>query len=348
MIQDPFPAHIRNDGTVQSVSEHCRGAAAIAGADLKGVSLNNTGYLAGLLHDLGKYTDEFRNYITRAAQGEKVVRGSVNHTFSGTRFIFEHYRDRAEVLDVLTKDLIGYAVGGHHEPFDCVKSDGSNGFQYRCEKEGIHYSKAVQSFETHCAAEEELTLLYEKSQREISEKIEEIKAILNTTETVQQQMGELAYYCGILARLVQSAVVDGDRLDTAAFMDDRSLCPGEKSTDSSVWERAALCRRKNQCAGLHKRCQQGAERNLRSMPAGGRTAARHLSALCTNRFRKDIERASLCPGACCEMGKEEADFYFSAAQHPGTKCQRHTRLYQRPEPDPRAPLQCSGAGGHRR
>ena len=237
MRQDPFPAHIRNDGTEQSVSEHCRGAASIAGADLKGVSLNNTGYLAGLLHDLGKYTDEFREYITRASRGEKVVRGSVNHTFSGTRFILEQYRDRAEVLDVLTKDVIAYAVGGHHEPFDCVNRDGSNGFEYRCEKEGIHYSEAVQSFETYCATEEELNFLYEKSQEEISEKIEKIKTILNTEKSVQQQMGELAYYCGILARLVQSAVADGDRLDTAAFMEGRPLRAEGQSTDLSVWER---------------------------------------------------------------------------------------------------------------
>ena len=49
-------------------------------------------YLAGLLHDLGKCKEEFRQYLEAAARGDEAIRGSVNHTFAAVRYILEHYR----------------------------------------------------------------------------------------------------------------------------------------------------------------------------------------------------------------------------------------------------------------
>ena len=49
-----FTAHIRQDASgrcVQSAAEHCRNAAAHAGACLRSVGLEEAGALVGLLHD---------------------------------------------------------------------------------------------------------------------------------------------------------------------------------------------------------------------------------------------------------------------------------------------------------
>lgn len=85
-----YPAHILTlqDGTkkMQTVAEHCRNSAGIAAGCLQPVALQKVGYLAGLLHDMGKYTAEYRTYLNRAVAGEPVRVGSVIHTRSGAVF----------------------------------------------------------------------------------------------------------------------------------------------------------------------------------------------------------------------------------------------------------------------
>ena len=68
ITMEKYLAHIRRDDfdqiiAVQPVSQHCRNAAAHSSAALEPVSLSASGYLAGLVHDLGKYTEVFLSYI---------------------------------------------------------------------------------------------------------------------------------------------------------------------------------------------------------------------------------------------------------------------------------------------
>ena len=84
-----YLAHIRRDGEgktqeVQTVGEHQRKAAEYAAAALEGVSLGAGAYLAGLVHDTGKYTARFQDYLAKG----KGKRGTVNHSFAGVRDTF--------------------------------------------------------------------------------------------------------------------------------------------------------------------------------------------------------------------------------------------------------------------
>ena len=79
---DPFPAHIRRTDKTevrQSVSDHNRQTGQYAWDALAVVNLGGVAKLAGLLHDMGKYTARYRKYIEDAVSGvNPVVRGSVN------------------------------------------------------------------------------------------------------------------------------------------------------------------------------------------------------------------------------------------------------------------------------
>ena len=59
-----YIAHYRKqDETFQSLEEHLLGVSKMAGAFASKVGLKKQGELIGLLHDLGKYSAEFQNYL---------------------------------------------------------------------------------------------------------------------------------------------------------------------------------------------------------------------------------------------------------------------------------------------
>lgn len=156
-----FPAHIRKgeDGAqeIQTVAEHCRGAARYAAECLSDIGLSQSAYLSGLLHDLGKATEPFRAYITAAASGENVRRGTVVHTFAGARALLERYHGpEPATYDDITCELLAFAIGAHHGLFDCVGEKRASGFQHRLLSHDGEYRESMQSFLRGCAGQDEI------------------------------------------------------------------------------------------------------------------------------------------------------------------------------------------------
>ena len=210
-----FPAHINKDGIVQTVAQHCRNTAEIARKNLCRLGLADTAYLAGLLHDAGKCTDEFSNYIQKAALGEHVCRGSVIHTFAAVRFLLNTYHSAAEPEDDAIKnaaaEILSCAIGGHHGLFDCFDENKSCGFTHRIGKQPEYDDRAMQGFFKEISGRECIDGLFSSSVQEISSKIQQISAISKCAEEAQ-------FYLALLTRLITSALIDADRSDTAAFM----------------------------------------------------------------------------------------------------------------------------------
>ena len=191
----------------QPLADHLRCAAARASEVLQEVKLAQTGYVAGLCHDLGKYSDAFQQYLRAAAHGEKVKRGSVNHTFAGVRAVLQE----AEALDAplprLLMDVIAYGVGAHHGLFDCLGMDGEDGLQKRLTTD-IPYAQVMERASDLLQAEG-LADRIPKAAAELQAKLKAIQGY------AKDQEGQFSL--GLLARLVASAVMEGDRTDSAAF-----------------------------------------------------------------------------------------------------------------------------------
>ena len=229
-----YPAHIRkqNDAfEVQTVEEHLRNTARIAAADLKRVGLYNTAYLTGLVHDLGKYTDDFADYINMAAKGEDVKRGSINHTFAGVNAMLNKYHcEDADAFDCLLSEIIAYAAGAHHGQFGCIDKDGVSGFEHRL-KNKENFDAPIKTFYKNCSTENEISELAKKASQEMKDKIAIIHGKTKDSSDKKKRDNERQFYIGFLARLVLSALVDGDRTDTANFMagvenKEKTECPG--------------------------------------------------------------------------------------------------------------------------
>ncbi len=205
-----YPAHFREDGegiVMQSLREHCVNASNYAGEALKTAHLQAAGRVAGLLHDLGKAKKEFEEYLF----GNGGARGSVNHTFAGAKYLLSHFHnDTPQSFADIAAELLAFAVGAHHGLFDCVKEDGGDELFRRWSAENIDYAESCQNFFAQCAAEEEIEAMFQNASSELAAAMERI-------DNYADSAAERDFYIGLLARLLLSAVIEGDRRDTAEF-----------------------------------------------------------------------------------------------------------------------------------
>ena len=222
-------AHISEDGRIQTCAEHSRNTAELAKRTLESKGLGCTAYLAGLLHDCGKFTAEFNEYIQNAVKGE-ARRGSVIHSFAGGVFLLEKYhQDMAtKPFHALASEWIACAIFNHHGLIDLVNEAGLNGYEHRKQKQPEYEHKALETFLQECAGTDELNTLFQKSVEELQNKMQRFPMAKDNDESL--------FYAGVLTRLLTSAVVEGDRTDTADFMSGESR--EERFPDRNlVWDK---------------------------------------------------------------------------------------------------------------
>lgn len=207
----------------QTVNKHCRRAAEHAAASAAGAGLGNTAYLAGLLHDMGKCKREFDSYITSAFQGNNPKRGSANHTFAGVIFLFERYHSGEHYANV-TSEILAYAVASHHGLMDGVNPEPISGYAHRLNKnrDEICYDESLRNFLEQCAGLDEIDALFRKSMDEVKIFFDEARAYIGSQNAIGKSCKSptLYFFLGMAARVVLSAVIDGDRRDTAEFIQD--------------------------------------------------------------------------------------------------------------------------------
>ena len=218
MSERIFCAHISEEREgiperVQTCTEHARNVASLASEMLAPQGLFYTGYLAGLLHDCGKFTDEFNAYLHKAVAGEPVKKGSIIHTFAGVRYLLECFHS-SKMLKVgdLTAEILAAAVGSHHGLIDIWDQQMNNGFKHRLHKQPEYDAKAIQAFNECCAEHEEVQKLYDQAQSEVMD------FYRSKILPYAKNNADGFYALGLLTRLLTSAIIDADRTDTALFM----------------------------------------------------------------------------------------------------------------------------------
>lgn len=216
-----FTAHVSGE-RVQSVQEHCKNTAKLCAEYCAVFNAQNIGRLAGLLHDAGKMCFDFDDYIN-GMNGFR--RGEIDHSYAGAKYITE----------IADKDCSGAArlvariIISHHGLHDWVDD---NCRDYYCAR--LSNDKNYEQIKTNIsllAGIDEIKNLLKAAAKEYRELRQRIKDI-------SKGKTDCAFYLGMLERIIQSALIDADRTDTASFMKNKEI--SEYNADISLWQNMKL------------------------------------------------------------------------------------------------------------
>lgn len=182
-------AHIREEGkgclAEQSIEEHCLNVARLAREliyeDEDSCGVKDLAYNAGLLHDFGKYRPDFQRYILAASGANQSgkVPPKAPHAIVGA------IEARRLFDDPMIADTLAYCISGHHRGL----------YDHNEMERRLRHGE----YKRWCDACEKLTSVED----------------LGTTDC--DDVGE-PYDLQMAIRMLFSALVDADRLDTEQFM----------------------------------------------------------------------------------------------------------------------------------
>ncbi|UTR16909.1 CRISPR-associated helicase Cas3' [Salipaludibacillus sp. LMS25] len=202
-----YMAHVReSDKKVQTLKEHLLEAKQLAECLGAKLGLKHVAGLAGLLHDLGKYSDRFQTYLYQAVwEPEKTTfkRGDVDHATAGGRLLFENYHTKAHTPhEKLLAEIIGNAIISHHANlYDFISPKCESDFLRRVqEKELPEYDLAKKRFFADTMTEEEFRQYVTAAVSELTQFM-----TLDPTQTF------------FLTKYIFSCLIDADRTNTRMF-----------------------------------------------------------------------------------------------------------------------------------
>ena len=181
------------------MSEHSRNVAKLCSMAAEKLGLSSLAELIGLLHDLGKGTEDFQSYLRE--NGSK----HPNHAGLGALYVKRRWwlPGVPYKKEQPAAQLISLCIYGHHSGLpDCLDHSGRspflNGLQEQPEN---YYTEAVANFYAEVASAEELDRLYTEACEELG----------------KFGLGKNSFEWGMLARLLLSILVDADRWDASCF-----------------------------------------------------------------------------------------------------------------------------------
>lgn len=180
--KNKYIAHITEDKKKeQSIKEHLEGTAQLAEKFAQPFGCGEWGYCCGMLHDIGKYSNMFQEYI----RGKQM---KVDHSTAGAQLC-------ASLRGMYS--LLAYCIAGHHAglPDTGVNSDNGN-----CRTLMGRLKKNIED--------------YAEFKTEIQ--IPELKTLPFRSRYIGGE--DSAFVFQLLIRMLYSCLVDADYLDTENFM----------------------------------------------------------------------------------------------------------------------------------
>ncbi|QAY65338.1 CRISPR-associated helicase Cas3' [Paenibacillus protaetiae] len=208
-----YIAHIRSsDGEIQTVEEHLLGVKQLAESYGEKLGVKHIAGLAGMLHDMGKYTNTFRTYILEAVKNPNnpPKRGSVDHSTAGGKLLYEKFHQgKFTQFHGVLAEIVGNAIISHHSYLhDFLSTDLETPYLNRMRKtepELPQYEMSKQLFFEHVMPESEF-LSYAGAAAN------ELEAYLRKPS--KESTGTRLMF---LSKYIFSTLIDADRTNTRIF-----------------------------------------------------------------------------------------------------------------------------------
>jgi CRISPR-associated endonuclease/helicase Cas3 len=228
-----YIAQWRNsDNCPHHLSEHLESVGYLAGEFARKLGIQSAGNVIGTLHDLGKYSKEFQNYI-RSALGlvncdeddyvdSDAIRGKVDHSSAGAQYVWNALAPKGGI-ELRIAQMLSLCIASHHSGIiDCLDADGQDTFGKRMQKsrEKTHLDEVKRNADS-------TVLNLADRQLASPELLTELKSLLiriiaaNTIDSFQNGSNTQQHF-GLATRFLFSCLIDADRIDTADFEHKRS------------------------------------------------------------------------------------------------------------------------------
>ncbi len=222
-------AHKRKvDGNVQPLADHLTETMQIAGQFAQKIGVQKAGLLLGLIHDFGKYSSEFQQYIC-SATGEinpdedeyvdsKSLKGKVDHSSAGAQYIWRALSERGP-LELRIAQALALCVASHHSGLiDCLDVEGEDTFSRRMNKtmEKTHLDEVCQATDAEVISQIDELLGTPELLSDLRNIIGSI-ITRNKDQTYRGKLRNAQQQLGFLVRFLFSCLIDADRINTADF-----------------------------------------------------------------------------------------------------------------------------------
>lgn len=216
-----YIAHIRSqDGEIQTVEEHLLEVKTLAESFGEKIAVKHIAGLAGILHDMGKYTEEFRDYIEAAVFHPEIApaRGTVDHSTAGGKLLYDLYHTKnIKEIPARLAEIVGNAIISHHSYLkDFFNENLESPYLKRVQKRDLEeFPLTKDMFFRNVMSESEFADYVDKATSELKNFLEKDKS-----KTTEQK-------CMFLTKFIFSALIDADRTNTRLFEEGKSYIPQE-------------------------------------------------------------------------------------------------------------------------
>ena len=221
----------QDEGSEKPLQEHLHEVADRTREFSKKFNSGGWGYAAGLLHDLGKFSEEFQQYIRKP---EEKRRGEVNHSSPGAIAADKKYPCNGRIL--------AYLIAGHHAGLPDYMG-GRSSLEQRL-KDTYWYDRTLRNDNAKCFLEQ--------------------NPELKNPDFSPPDLSENTIAASLWVRMLFSCLVDADFLATEKFMEPNrqvsrggylTLCELKEKFDAYVQNMKKEASELNQIReGVHQQC----------------------------------------------------------------------------------------------